>query len=487
MSEFREKTVSGVTWSAGSQAGRQIIVLASNVVLARLLTPGDFGVIATAIIFSNFAFVLAETGFSMALIQREEVTEAHLSSTFWVNLATGAVLFALFVGLAPLAGRAYAEPRLVAVMRLISLMFLIYPLGMIHKVVLTRRLEFRSIAIVEILAAWVGGVSAVALAWYGAGLFSIALQFVIEFVVGAAALWVLCEWRPRFLFSLSAVRELTHYSVNLLMTSVLGYWVRNVDNLLIGLYLGAFQLGLYSRAYAVMLFPLSRVTWVFSRVMIRSFAIIREDPARVRELFLKLTRVVSLITVPMMLGVVATAEPFVACVFGRQWMAMVPVLRVLAVVGMVQSVTSAINGLYLSHDKMALNFRVAFWCQALQVTGIVVGLRWGILGVATGYALACVAAEPFDAFFGLGIVGLRLRDFVGNISPILLCGAVMAVAVAALEAALPASIAALPRLAVEVAAGAALYTGMLHAFDVRGYGELKGLVRERLALAGGTA
>lgn len=487
MSEFREKTVNGVIWSASSQAGRQLVVLAANVVLARLLTPGDFGVIATAIIFSNFAFVIAEQGFSLALVQREEVTEAHLSSTFWVNLATGAALCALFAGLAPLAGRVYADPRLVPVMRLISSMFLVYPLGMIHKAVLTRRLEFRTLAVVEVLSAWAGGVCAVSLAWAGAGVFSIALQFVIEFVVSAAALWILCEWRPRLMFSAKAVGDLTNFSVNLLATSVFSYWVRNIDNLLIGLSLGAFQLGLYSRAYAVMLFPLSRVTWVFSRVMIRSFAIIREDPPRVRELFLKLTRTVSLITVPMMLGVVATAEPFVACVFGRQWMGMVTVLRVLAVVGMVQSVTSALSGIYLSHDKMGLNLRVSLWSNFLQVSGIVIGLRWGILGVATGYALACVASEPFDAFFGLRIVGLRLGDFARNIRGILVCGAVMALAVAALEAALPPSLSAPPRLTLEVAAGASLYLALLHGFDVRGYGELKGLLRERLALLGGAA
>ncbi len=481
MKDFREKTVSGISWSVASQAGRQSIVLVSNVVLARLLTPADFGLIAIAIIFSNFAFVIAEQGLGFALIQRETVTEEHLCSTFWVNVAVGLALAAVFCAGAPFAARVYAEPKLIPIMRIIATMFAIYPLGMIQKVVLTRRLEFRTLAAVEILSAWVAGVAAVALAWAGVGVYSIALQFVIEFVVAAVGLWRLCEWRPRFLFRWKALMELGDYSTHLLMSSVLGYWVRNIDNLLIGLYLGAFQLGLYSRAYAVMLFPMSRVTWVFSRVMIRSFAIIRDEPARVRAVFLKMTRIIALVTVPMMLGVAASAGSFTACVFGAQWLGMTPVLRVLAVVGTVQSVTAVISSLYLSHGRTDLNFRVSLVSQILQVTGIVVGLHWGILGVALGYASACVLSEPLDLYFGVGLVGLGLGDFFANLRAIVLCAAAMAAAVAGLEVLLPSALGPFARLGLEVACGGGLYWALVHAFDVRGYGELRALAGERFA------
>jgi O-antigen/teichoic acid export membrane protein len=487
MKDFREKTVSGLVWSAGSQAGRQMVVLLANVALARLLTPGDFGIIATALIFSNFAFVIAEQGLSLALIQKEDVGEEHLSSIFWINIATGCGLSALFLLGAPELARVYGEPSLAPVMRIIASMFLIYPLGMIHKVILTRRLEFRSIAVVEVLSAWIGGTAAVAMAWKGAGIYSIALQFVIEFVISAVALWTLCDWRPRLIFRWRAVRDLTGFSTNLLATSVLNYWVRNVDNLLVGFYLGAFELGLYSRAYAIMLFPLSRVTWVFSRVMVRSFTLIRGDQERVRSVFLKMSRVVGLITFPMMLGVAASAEAFVSCAFGSQWLGMVPVLRILAVVGMVQSITSVVSSLYMSHDMMSLRFRVSLTGQALQVAGIVIGLRWGILGVASCYAAACMLSEPFDCFFGIRIVGLRLPEFLANLRSAFACAVVMALSVAFVDARFTEALSPAPRLGIDVFTGAGVYWTLLHVFEVREYGELKVLLRERLGVLGWAA
>jgi PST family polysaccharide transporter len=351
---------------------------------------------------------------------------------------------------------------------------------MVHKALLSRKLEFRAIAMLEAGSAWAAGATAVGLALAGAGVFSIAAQFIVELLIAAAAAWFLCDWRPRLIFHLKAIRDMSNFSLNLLGESLLGYWTRNIDNLLVGYYLGAFQLGLYSRAYAVMLFPLSRVTWVFGRVMMRSFAIIKGDRPRVRALFLKMTRVIALITLPMMLGVAATARPFVACVFGSQWDGMVPVLRLLAFVGMVQSVTSVIHSLYLSHDKTALAFRVSLVSQTLRVIGIVAGLRYGIIGVAAGYALACSVSDPLDCYFGIGIIGLSLRDFAVNLKGLLASAATMALVVALVELRLSSYLGAWPRFTLEVALGAALYWGLLHVFHVEGYAEFTALIRERL-------
>jgi PST family polysaccharide transporter len=486
VNEFRRKTVSGVTWTAAGQAGRQVVILAANVALARLLTPRDFGLIATAVIFSNFTFVISEQGLLTALVQRKEVEEAHLSSTFWLNLALGGALAAIFAACAPLTARIYHEPNLTQVMRIISLMFVIYPLGMVHKAVLTRALSFRSIAISEITSAALGGGAGVLLAWKGFGVNSVAYQFIVEFVSGTIVFWLLCSWRPRASFRWPAVRDLMGFSSHLLISDVATYWVRNVDNLLIGLYLGTFALGLYSRAYSVMLFPMSRLSWVFSRVMTRSFAIIQDDPARVKAIFLKMTRVIALATFPMMLGVAATSEAFVACVFGGQWGEMVPTLRILAVVGMIQSVTSLVSNLYLSRGRSDLNLRVKLPIQALQVLGIVAGLRGGILGVAVGYAAMSLLTVPIDLHYGGGLVGLGVGEFFRNLTETLLCASAMAVAVAAAKFFL-APFPATAVLACQVALGVAVYAGLVHLFNIEAYRDFREFARERLAAAGGAA
>lgn len=487
MKDLREKTVSGVAWTGIGQAGRQVIILIANVIMSRLLTPRDFGLMATAVIFSNFAFIISEQGLLVALVQRKEVSEEHLSSTFWFNAAVGVALAAVFTALAPVLARVYGEPNLAPVMRIISAMFVIYPVGMVHKALLTRRLEFRAVALSEMASAWFGGVAGVLFAWFGHGVFSVAYQFVIEFVAGAAVLWVLCEWRPRALLRWRALKELNDFSVPLFINNVLSYWVRNVDNLLIGLVLGTYPLGLYSRAYAVMLFPLSRLSWMFSRVMTRSFALIQDDAPRVRGIFLKMTRVVALATFPMMLGVAASAPAFVACVFGPQWGAMVPTLRVLALVGMIQSVTALLSNLYLSRGRTDLNLRVSLPIQALQVAGIVIGLKWGIYGVACGYALASLATAPLDCYFGGGLIGLSVGEFFSNLAGLFACAAAMAAAVAGLGRVLPESVPMPIRFALQVALGAAVYGGLLHSFTLSGYRDLMALARERWTAFRGAA
>jgi len=421
------------------------------------------------------------------LVQRQEVTEEHLSSIFWVNILTGAILAALFFAGAPLLGRIYGEPALAPVMRVIAAMFVIYPIGMVHKAVLTRGLAFRKIAAVEISAAWIGGMTAIALAWMGVGVFSIALQFVVEFIVAAAALRLLCEWRPRFILRWSAVRDLSSFSRNVFFSNITGYWVRNIDNLLIGLYLGQYPLGLYSRAYAIMLFPISRVSWVFGRVLIRSFSIIQEDPARIRCILLKISRAIALLTFPMMLGVAASADAFVACVFGGQWVEMVPVLRILACVGMFQSVTSLTYSVYLARGRADLNLRVNLPFQLLQVAGILLGLKWGILGVAMGYAATALISAPIVCRFAGGLIGLSVTGFFSNLKAIFFCAAAMALAVAGLDLLLPPEVGAVARMSVFIVSGAAVYWSLLRGFNVPGYRELMDIVRERLPLLRGTA
>lgn len=480
---FREKAISGMVWSVVSQIGRQGILLISNIILARLLTPHDFGLVATVLIFVNFAMILAEQGFGAALIQRSELTEEHLSSIFWVNVAMGILLTALFVCGAPLIARVFHEDSLTPLIRATSWIFVINSLGSVQGTLLTRQLAFKRIAKVEVIAAWVGGVSAIFLAWRGWGAWSIAVQSVVAAVVSGGVLWSVSEWRPRAIFRWAAVRELAVFSTNHLLGNVSNYWVRNVDNVLVGYVLGQGPLGIYTRAYSVMLFPLSRISRVLSRVMFPSLALIKADHARVRRLFLRVSRVIALVTFPIMLGVAATAENFTAVVFGTQWGEMVPILRILAVVGMVQSVTSLIVNIYLSQNHTALRLRVVLPIQALQVLGIIIGLRWGILGVAVGYAVASLATAPIECHYAGGLIGMSVRDFVLNLRGIFLCAATMALTVAWLGELFPVGVGVFERFGFQVLVGGSVYIAGLHAFSVKGYGEfldvLRGLISRR--------
>lgn len=478
---FRERTLSGALWSVTSQTGRQLILLASNLILARLLTPRDFGLSATVLIFVNFGIILAEQGFGAALIQRAEVTEEHLSSIHWVNVALGLLFSALFYAGAPFIAGIFQEDALVPLTRVVSLIFAINSLGMVHTTLLTRELSFKTLAKVEVAAAWAGGAVAIVLAWRGWGPMSIAVQSVVTACVGVAMLWSVSGWRPRLLFRRSAVRDLFAFSSNSFLGSVANYWVRNVDNVLVGWVLGQGPLGVYSRAYAVMLFPLSRVTRVLSRVMFPSLSLIQDDPPRIRSVFLRMTRVIALVTFPVMLGVAASAENFTAVVFGPQWGEMVPVLRILAVVGMVQSVTTLVVNIYMARDQTGLRLRVMLPIQLAQVLGIVLGLKWGILGVSIGYAIASLATAPVECYYAGILIGMSVTDFIANLRGVFLCAAATALVVACAGALLPPGFPVFAAFGVQVLAGGAAYAVLLQAFSVKSWGETLVVARELLA------
>lgn len=477
---FRERTLTGSFWSVASQMGRQVILLVSNILLARMLTPKDFGLVATVLIFVNFAIVLAEQGFGAALVQRRSVDEDHLSSIHWVNVGMGAAFTALFLLGAPLIGRIFGEEALVPLTRAIAWIFLINSLGMVHTTLLTRDLSFKDLAKVEIAAAWFGGATSILLAWRGWGPMSIAAQSVVAALVGVIALRFVCAWRPVLRFRPAAVRELAEFSVNSFIGNVTSYWVRNVDNVLIGFCLGQGPLGVYTRAYSVMLFPLSRVSRMLSRVMFPSLALIQDDLPRIRSLFLRMTRVIALVTFPVMLGVAASAANFTAVVFGPQWGEMVPVLRVLALVGMLQSVTILTGNLYWSQNRTGLRLRVLLPTQALQVLGIALGLKWGIYGVSLGYAIASFATAPIDCYYAGMLVGMRVSDFVSNLRGVFLCAAAMALVVAGLGELLS-GLSAFTAFGVQLLAGGVLYVGLLHAFSVKSWTESIAVSREMLA------
>lgn len=481
MKSFRERTLSGALWSVTSQAGRQAVLLVSNLVLARLLTPQDFGLVATVLIFVNFAIILAEQGFGDALIQRPEISEEHLSSIHWLNVAVGAAFTAAFIAGAPLIARVFREPALIPLTRAAAWIFAINSFGMVRSNLLTRHLSFKTLAKVEISAAWAGALAAVALAWRGWGAMSIAVQAIVSSVVTVLALRGLSDWRPRLTFRRSAVADLFGFSSASVAGSVTTYWVRNIDNVLVGYVLGQGPLGVYTRAYSVMLFPLSRVSRVLSRVMFPSLSIIQDDRPRIRGLFLRMTRVIALVTFPIMLGVAASARAFVGVVFGPQWGEMVPVLRILAVVGMVQSVTTLLVNIYMSQNRTGLRLRVILPIQAAQVLGIVIGLKWGILGVAGGYAIASLATAPVECYYAGILIGMSLTDFLSNLSGVFLCAAASALAAAAAGALAPAEAPVLAVFALQAAAGGTVYALLLHAFSVKSFGELLALIDEVLA------
>jgi PST family polysaccharide transporter len=195
---------------------------------------------------------------------------------------------------------------------------------------MTKALDFRRLAIVDLAAVAFSGAIAIVLAYAGAGVWSLAAQSVILSAITTLMLWKLGDWRPSFIFNWTAIKELLGFSSNYFGSTLLNYWVRNIDYLLIGRFIGPQPLGIYKNSYTIMLFPLNNISRVISRVMFPSLSLVQHDKAKVKRVFLLATRTIALVTFPIMTGLFVVVEPFVLTLFGSQWSAMIPILRVSA-------------------------------------------------------------------------------------------------------------------------------------------------------------
>jgi PST family polysaccharide transporter len=292
-------------------------------------------------------------------------------------------------------------------------------------------------------------------------------------------LWSLSRWRPSLVFKWHAIKDLLGFSTNLLGTQLLNYWVRNLDYLLIGRLIGPQPLGVYKNAYQVMLFPLTNVSRVISKVMFPALSMIQQEKSRVRSIYLQMTRVIALVTFPMMAGLFVTVEPFVFTVFGSKWAGMIPLLRVFCITGMMQSIGTLNGNLYLSQGRADLQLRVSLFVKVTAVLGIVIGLHWGVLGVALGYAVASLI-NSYPAFHYAGrLVNLTYWRLWRNLSGVLGCSLAMAAAVWALGAVMPDAWPHWLCLSTLVVFGAIVYLMLIHFLRLAAYSELRRLVTEQ--------
>jgi PST family polysaccharide transporter len=479
MKNLRDKTISGIAWNIVSNVGQQVLGFVIGAILAHLLSPKEFGLIAMITVITGFAGIFSELGFSAALVQKRNIGQEHLSTVFWLNIAAGLLLTLIFMAGSPLIASFYKEPQLVLITIFISVNFLINSLCIVQKTLMTRDLDFRTLSIVEIATVVVPGLAAIVMAYSGFGVWSLVIQSIVTSFSRVAFLWRLSKWRPRFEFHWWVIRNLIGFSSNFLGTRSLNYWARNLDNLLIGRFLGMDALGVYSRAYSVMMTPLTNVSRVISRVMFPSFSVIQEDKQKIREVYLKITRTIALVTFPLMFGLFVLVKPFVMVVFGPKWTEMIPLLQVLCLLGIPQSIGTLNGNLYLSQGRADLQFRISLILKANILLSIIVGLRWGVMGVAIGYTIASLINSYPSISYAVRLINMTFFDLLRNLSGIFVNAAMMAAAVWVFGLILPDGWSYWVCLAIQVPFGILIYFMLLHTFKLKAYLDIKKFIYEQ--------
>lgn len=389
--ELRGQVVEGlraVGLGTGFVAALKLVQL---VILARLLAPDDFGVMAMAGIVMGLFSHFAEIGAGSVVIHRQDLADHELNALFWIGVAVGAVLLVLLWFASPTVASFFDEPRLVDVLIVLSVTFVVSPLGLPYRSLLERDLDFRRVAVAEASGALVGAGTAIGLATIGVGLMSIAYGLVAATVTNmlffVATGWR--RWRPAFSFSSGALVPHFGFGAHLTGQRLVNYVTANTDFFLIGTFLGSHVLGFYSVAYNLANIPSSHVNSVLSRVSYAALARMQDDLGQMRRAYLRFQEMSGLLNAPILFGLAAMAPVAIPSALGATWQPAVALLQILCIVGLTRSIGGTVGPLLLARGRPDLGFRWSLLVVALQVPCLVLGLQFGgAYGIALGFAAA---------------------------------------------------------------------------------------------------
>jgi PST family polysaccharide transporter len=364
----------------------QLLQLASSIVLARLLTPREFGLAATVYLFAGVASLLAEMGIGSAVVRKRDLRAVDVATAFWANALGGVALTVLLVALSPAIARIYDSPELVGLMWLIALRFCL-SLHVVPLALLERSMDFSRIARIDVLAFVLGATAAIAAAFAGFGAYSLVIGPLVQATVQSTLFMWTARFVPRSFIDRRAAADLWAYSSRYTAANLISYFRYNADGFLVGKVLGQEQLGYYGRGMVLVSLPLQQLTYVLHRVMLPVFTRLRDDDARLRWGY-----GVSLGGIAVLAGsglsfVAAAADDIVPVVWGDQWRPVIPVVLWLAVAGWFQVLSSPTGWLAELEGRTGLLLKLTVFTASTTVVGLVIGVQDGIVGVARALAV----------------------------------------------------------------------------------------------------
>ena len=453
----------GALWAFGSQVAGQIIRFASVVILARLLTPDDYGVANLAITLASFAFVLGDFGYGTALVQSAHATQREASTAFWCAIAAGLICTGgAALGAYP-AANLLGEPEVAGLVIVGGLTLGLVAVGSASNALLTRSMSFGVIQGATLAAGVVAAAAAITAAALGAGPWALVLQQVVLTATTSALFILGARWRPSFQFSRPTFRSLTKFAAPVTGGTLFNVVQPLMISLLVGHLVGLHELGVWSLSMAVVVIPATLFSYPIARVVYAAFARMRDQPERIARVWLNGFVTLSAVALPALFGLIAVAPDVVPLAFGSQWHSAVPIVQILAVFLMVRTLqtwnTPVMDALGKPHVAMAINAAALI----ALVPGLWIGSRYGIEGAAVAFSVVSFMFGELPSFvITTRALKLRILHVLNGVWGIVLSSACMCVAVMFLRYALEdAGVGVALRVALCAVAGVAAYVGCL--------------------------
>ncbi|MBN7795251.1 lipopolysaccharide biosynthesis protein [Parahaliea mediterranea] len=387
--------ISATRWATIGQVVSQILRLGISLLLARLLGPAEFGLIAMAMVVVGFADLFKDLGTSSAMIKIEHLQNKLVNGVFYLNLMVGAAIYAVILLLAPLFAKLYSQPDVTDILGVIALTLPITSLSLSKRALLQRELRFGCLAIIDILSAVLYGFIAICLALRGFEVWSLALATVAAAFFNSILIWFSHSWRPSLALTFADIGEIKGWCMSMTGSHIFSYIVTQADKFLLGVFLGQVALGLYAFAQRLMELVLSCIATPVSSVLFPAFSSMSHDNVKIAAMYTRACVSISLIAFPMIALMGAMAEPAIRVLLGEQWAPLIPLIILFTVPTMIQCLARTVGSIYMSKDKPHLLLAWQVFAGVAQLTSFFIGLPWGVEGIVAAYAtVTLILAYP---------------------------------------------------------------------------------------------
>ena len=413
--DLRRRSVQAGTAVITGQLVANGLNLAAMMVLARLLTPGDFGLVAMVLAVVSFAAMLRDLGLTAATVQRKDIGIHQVSTLFWVNVGMSALLTTIILIGAPAVVWFYDEPKVLDITRALAFLSLIDGISIQHQALLRRQLRLPTLTLIEI-ASLVGSLgAAILLAAEGAGYWALVYMQLIQLGIRTILCWLATGWRPMLRVKLNEVGSLLSFGGFITGSRILNNLTKTVDKLLIGKFASAEQLGFYSKAYNGVLLPFDRVNWALSRVAVPTLSRLQDNPDRFRGFYRKAVLLIATSTFPAIAGLFMEAKAAVLIILGNQWLFAVPLIQILAPVAATAMLGMTTRWVLVALGRTRRLLRWRIFESTVKIVGIGAGVRWGATGVAYALLLVNLALLVPGLWFCFLETRIRLGDVLAAV------------------------------------------------------------------------
>lgn len=415
--DLRQRSIRGGTVTVVAFSVRFLVGMGAMAVLARLLTPGDFGLLAMVQVVAGFLGLFHDAGLSTATIQRERINQRQVSTLFWLNVLLGVGLMIAMIILAPAVGWYYRDQRLLAITVAMSLVFPITALAIQHRALLNRQMRFTSLAVIGVVSQVLGYLAAIGSALLGASYWSLVIAAMVTALTETTAIILTSRWIPGRPAWASGVQSMVRFGTELTGFEVLNYAAANLDRMLLGRYWGDQMLGLYWGAYRVLLLPLKQINTPIANVAVPTLSRLQIDPERYKRAYLGMIDKLSLLTTPLAVLMIGASDWIIHIFLGPQWDGAADVLFYLGFAAILLPIANTSGWLFVSQGRSRQMLQWGFIDALIKVISVTVGIRWGPVGMAVAVSVRTYLAFPLLWWIVCREGPIRAGDLYRTITP----------------------------------------------------------------------